>query len=206
MLPAIIDTRTKEDAESAISVASVVESFAVTSETYDIAVAMAASLNERRKLLEQRRKELTAPIDDAKAGIIEFFRPALDALAHAERVIKGKIADYNRALQRERERLLLEAQQLQHTDAGAAISVSAQAMAIATPKRNDIAIRKTVSVEIVDMGAFLRYVAEHRNAWSLVEPRLATLNAMARAQGDSFSLPGCRRVEKDVVAVRGRRE
>ena len=44
--------------------------------------------------LEARRKEITKPLDDAKKSVMDLFRPATDALASLERIMKPKIAAF----------------------------------------------------------------------------------------------------------------
>ena len=76
------------------------------------------SIKTRAKELNDKRLEITRPIDDSKARIMGLFRPIEDKLKKAEVIIKQgilsyekKIAEENRRLQEEANRLAKEAEE-----------------------------------------------------------------------------------------------
>ncbi len=73
---------------------------------YEATGAALRDIKSRWNAVEAERKKLLQPIDEARERIQTFFRTPLAALAQAEAIVKGKIAEY----QREQERLRLEEQ------------------------------------------------------------------------------------------------
>lgn len=67
--------------------------------------ALLRSIKTRAKELEEKRFDLTRPIDTAKANIMALFKPIADKLANAERLIKTGIINYERAIAEENRRL-----------------------------------------------------------------------------------------------------
>ena len=63
------------------------------------------TLKTRSKELDEARKELTKPIDEQKAAIMDQFRPILERIATAERSIKSAIIDYEKRCAEEVARL-----------------------------------------------------------------------------------------------------
>jgi hypothetical protein len=59
------------------------------------------------KLIDDSRKELTRPLDEAKKRVMEFFKEPLDQLLSAESMLKRAILDY----QQEQERIRREEEQ-----------------------------------------------------------------------------------------------
>jgi len=53
-------------------------------------------LKSRATALEDKRKSITQPLDEAKRKIMDEFRPALDALETAEKRVKAKLLTYQR--------------------------------------------------------------------------------------------------------------
>ena len=63
------------------------------------------SIKTRAKELEEKRFELTRPLDAAKANIMALFKPIADKLANGERLIKTGIINRERAIAEENRRL-----------------------------------------------------------------------------------------------------
>jgi hypothetical protein len=70
------------------------------------------------------------------------------------------------------------------------------------PESQGIARRKTYKAHVYDLGALIRWVAEHPAQENLLAPNQSALNAMARAQGSALRIPGVRVVVEESVAVR----
>lgn len=60
------------------------------------------SITNRVKAIDEKRKEFTKPLDEAKASVMDAFRPAVDTLNEAKSIIKGKCDAYLQAEQRRR--------------------------------------------------------------------------------------------------------
>src|SRR5690606_29862260 len=77
-----------------------------TAADYEGAAEQLKAIKSKAKSLDEQRKAITKPLDDAKRQVMNLFRPPLQFLADAESLIKRSMADF----QREQERLRLEAQ------------------------------------------------------------------------------------------------
>jgi hypothetical protein len=85
----------------------------VRADTYESASAFLQGVKRLGKEIEAERKALTDPLNAVVKRIMEKFRPATDALAKAEIVVKGKLSAYAEEIERERqerERAAREAQ------------------------------------------------------------------------------------------------
>lgn len=78
----------------------------VTAEQYEAGAAELQAIKGKHREIDEARKLLTRPIDEAKKRIQDFFRAPLDFLEQAESIIKGKLVAY----QNEQERLRREEQ------------------------------------------------------------------------------------------------
>lgn len=178
------------------------------------------------KGVDSKRVAITGPLNKALKEANALFRPALDWLAAAEKLLKRKMADYTIEQERiaretmarleaearaERERL--EAEALAAIDAGEidqaeellveAESQAAPEVKPATPKVEGVAMRPTWKAELVDKAAFIRHVVDHRpDLLTLVEIRQSGLNDLARAQKEALDLPGVKVVRDLTVAAR----
>jgi hypothetical protein len=65
------------------------------------------SLKASAKNIDEKRKEITRPIDDIKKRVMDFFRPISTQLSEAETTLKKAVLSY----QREQERIRREAEQ-----------------------------------------------------------------------------------------------
>lgn len=65
-----------------------------TASDYDKAGEALKRVKAKAKALDELRKSLTKPLDDAKAKLMGFFRDPLAKLEDAERIIKGKMGGY----------------------------------------------------------------------------------------------------------------
>lgn len=85
-----------------------------TREECETAAGVLAEIKGQARNLEDRRKEITGPLDDAKKRIMDLFRAPAAALAEAERAIKAAIGKFHEDQERiriEQERAQRELQQ-----------------------------------------------------------------------------------------------
>ncbi len=98
-IPQPDDPRTSASAAKAQASALVVASDA----DYAGAGAVLIEIKHRRKVLDDKRKELVKPIDEARERVQALFRAPLLELDECERIVKRKLVDYQSA-QEERRR------------------------------------------------------------------------------------------------------
>jgi hypothetical protein len=73
------------------------QSFAIaTGEQYTSAAAVLREVKTRAKALDDWRKSITKPMDEAKARVMALFKLPIEALAQAESSIKGAILAWDR--------------------------------------------------------------------------------------------------------------
>ena len=92
------------DAEHREMVATLreLDSFAVANdEDSAFAADMIREVKAKHRELDERRKEVTGPLNATVKTINGWFKPALDALETAERKLKGKIAEFVRERERQ---------------------------------------------------------------------------------------------------------
>lgn len=66
---------------------------------YDAAAKLLSEIKARAKELDEQRKEITKPLDDAKAKVMDLYRAPLNLLKDAETKIKNLLIDYTRRVE-----------------------------------------------------------------------------------------------------------
>lgn len=89
----------KQAAEEQIVVAdqwsALLEPFNITNDEEQANVAgVLRDVKARNKYLEERRKEITVPLNNALKAVNDLFRPARERFDNIEKMLKGKIAAY----------------------------------------------------------------------------------------------------------------
>lgn len=93
------------------SLARAVADFRITNTAdYELAGSYLTRLKAVAKSLEERRRTMTRPLDEARAAIMAFFRDPLERLSVAELGLKDSIAAYQRAQREAAERATREAE------------------------------------------------------------------------------------------------
>ena len=92
-----------QDAESTLGLIQAVR--ITTAEECQAAVDQTRQIKAKAAQLEETRKAMTRPLDDAKKAIMDFFRGPSEFLAKAETLLKGSITTF----QQEQARLAAEA-------------------------------------------------------------------------------------------------
>jgi hypothetical protein len=204
-----------------------VEAFVVDSDsTYTLAGEELQAIQRRASTLDEQRKAITRPLDDAKKAVMDLFRAPVETLEQAAGILKRKMLEYSteqqrkareqqlaaeKAAQQERERLEAEAQALKAEGrAGeAAVKEQVAAMVVAAPARVPSAAPKvagvktttTVDFEVVDLLALVRHVAQHPELVNLIVADSTKLRAYVRGLGMATALPGVRVFEKNGIAA-----
>lgn len=195
----------------------------VDKESLELAKDEMNAMTKRIKELETLRKGITGPLDAAKKGVMDLFRPAVDGYKAAVADIKAAISDY--LLEQERkaaeerakaeaeaaaERKALEdkakeAETPQQAEAlqQAAALVVADLPEKVTEKVSGMSTSKKWKARVTDMHAFLQYVAEHPELADCVEVKTAALERFISATGGTITIPGVEAFQAMVVSSRG---
>lgn len=202
------------------------ETFAITSDfQYEQSGEFLRRLKAKEGELSSIRLSITRPIDQAKARVLDLFRPAGDRLEKAERAIKGAMLTFSReqeqrrreqqakldeAARKETERLraLAEAQRERGEERRADVTMSRAEtvpvviVAPSTPKVGGIAMRVTWRAEVDDVLALARAVGAGEQPPHLITANMAALNTLARGAKEGLNIPGVRAVSEEGIAAR----
>jgi len=223
------ETEINETVQSAVKSTAMVltqaESLQITTadEFQEAAVAL-REVASRRRDIDDERKRLVRPIDEARARIQELFRPALENLARAEQLLKGSISRWNaeqdrlrriaeaaaaEAARKESDRLAALAQRAAAAgkfEKAAALEGAADSVPIAEvaepPKARGISTRESWKANIVDKGALVQAVADGKVPLDVLDVNMTVLNQMARALKGNLHYPGVEAVREDIVSAR----
>lgn len=121
----------------------------VTQANMDLVGAILVDVKTKYKELDARLKSITAPMRAAEKSVRDLFRPALNALAEAEAVLKKGIADAQRAQWAQNQEMQQKAQAaLAVGDArGAALAVHALEAVVSPAGVN---VREVVAFRVID--------------------------------------------------------
>lgn len=213
-------------ARGADSALALVESFEVVDDaTFELGGEELQAIKRKAAALEEQRKAITKPMDDAKKAVMDLFRGPTDLLAKAEGVLKGKLLGYQAEQQRkaaeqrrileqaaaaERAKLAAEAQRLEAEGrAGEAVvqraiaeMVVAQPTTVAAaPKVAGLATRTTIEFEVVDLLQLVKHVAAHPELIGLLQADSVRVRSYVKGLGLDTNLPGVRVFEKASLAA-----
>ena len=176
--------------------------------------------------LEGKRTSITKPVNQALREVNALFKPAKDWLAEAEKLVKGKILEFQneqdriaRELQakadaearKEREKLERRAAKAEakgKEDKAEELREQAETqiapvVTSAAPKLAGISRRETWKTEITDKGALLQHIIEKRpDLLPLVKIDQSALNGMARSLKGELDLPGVEVSKEASIAAR----
>lgn len=212
--------------KSADAALAMVEAFEVIdAPTYELAGDELTAIKRKASQLDDQRKAITKPLDDAKKAVMDLFRGPVEMLGKAESILKGKMLAFQaeeqrkaaearvaaeRAAQAERDRLAAEAAALkaEGRDGEAVIKMAVAEMVVAShvalnegPKAAGVAVRTSVDFEVVDLLALVKHVASHPELVGLVTPETVKLRAYVKGLGLACNLPGVRVFEKASLAA-----
>lgn len=211
----------EELTNQAQSFLSVAEAYTIDSaEMVHIAAADLVQIKAKAKALEDQRKAITKPMDEAKAKIMDLFRQPVELLNKAERLIKAEMIRFDQEqekIRREREEKLREQARIEREKIEAEARKAAERAAKEAEKGNTqkaealqehamqkqmeaetvqapIVVREQVKVKGVSMK--MRWKAEIIDA-SLIPreylvPNEKALNDVAQATKGALSIPGVR--------------
>jgi hypothetical protein len=203
------------------------ESFTIDCpEVYSLAADELKGIKGRKKELESQRKAITAPIDAAKAAVMDLFRKPIDLLDKAEGAYKRSMLAYdneqrriaaeqqaaiNKVAAEERAKAEAAAKALAATgdeEAAesmhiAAATITAPTVMRATPKASGISTRSTWSANVTDKRALIEFVLQNYEEYShLVAPVQKELDALARAMKANLKVGGVAPIESQSLSAR----
>lgn len=204
----------------------IAQTVAITdNKTYNEANELVRRIKEKSKDLNSRRKEITKPLDDAKKKVMELFKPPLEVMNSAEKIIKAKMIGYNEAQDRIRKEEEAKArgeqrrmQEKLHKDALHAAKQGDTEMAnfyaeqadhvpvisreVEKPKAAGAVTMEIWSAEVVDIDALAKAVINGEASPEAILPNMKFLNQMAKSLKKNFNVPGAKAVSRKTVAVR----
>jgi hypothetical protein len=197
-----------------------------TDEHYMLADDFLGSVKTLRKKIDEGYDEIIASLHRSHKLAVATKKRYSDPVDEAEKIVKRKMADYQ--VQREAEarkevaaleaaarKAAEEAQLAQamaleaagHKEAAQAVLDAPPApaailpMPVGAPAIEGTSIRKLYSCRVVNLQALATFaVANPAILASCLLPNEKALNAMARAQKDSFRVPGCEVVVETSIA------
>lgn len=89
-------------AKDALELAELYRTAIDSADMYNAAADQVKLVKTLYKAIDSKRKELTAPLDTLKKQWMDFFRPALDSLEQAEKILKNAMLAYDRKKEDER--------------------------------------------------------------------------------------------------------
>lgn len=212
---------------TAAAAMAMVESFEVNdATTFELAAEELQAIKKRATALDEQRKTITKPLDEAKAATMALFKPAIEVLTKAEGILKSKMlawqqdearkaaearAEAERLAQAERDRIAAEAEKLEaEGKAGEAavqrtvaeMIVAAPQVAVAEPpKVAGVSTRTSVDFEVIDLHALVCQVAKQPELISLLSIDSTKLRAYVRGLGMATKLDGVRVFEKATLSA-----
>lgn len=195
-------------------------------ETLNYATEEMNACKKRLKELDAMRKSITKPMDEAKKAVMALFTPVMDRYSNAVTLYKRGISDYVNEQQRkaeearraEEEKALAqqaelakalevaeEAQQAEVAsmiqEAMAATAVPVKVTKVEVPK--GAVIRKKLRGNVVDMKAFLHFIADHPEFHHLVSVKQGELDRTVASVSGAIEIAGVTVTEENIVACKG---
>jgi len=176
------------------------------------------------KQLEEDRKQITKPLDDEKALVMDHYRPAQEFLVKAESVLKGKLNVYLQDEERkrreaqakaeadarkERERLQREAEkaaakgQTEKADALRENAAAVTTHVVQEPtKIAGVAVRQLWRARVTDKTALVKAALERPDVMALILVDESSLNKLATALKDNLNIPGVEAYSESSMSAR----
>ena len=215
-------------AQSADRVLAVAKSIVVDSpEMAEIAAAELVTIKARAKDLDEERRRITKPMDDAKRAVMDIYNPAIEKLNQAEAALKSTLTTYQneqrriadlaaaeeaRKAREEAEKLRAKAEKMEANgkveDAKALRNVADMTVAaprtVAAPsKLAGVSTRKVWKANVTDRAAAIKALANNPAYQHLLTIDEAALNKLAAAMKNPNSpIPGVVFYEDSVMSAR----
>lgn len=219
-------TQLEAAAKPVADLVEAIQGMAVTNQVeYEDVGAALRDVKATAKRLDDERKEMTRPLDQAKKRILDFFRAPTDALARVERELKGRMLKYTQEQNRiareaeakarekaERERKKLEEQARKAEEAGReeraellrerAEEVVTPTIPTEAPKAEGVHTVKRWSAEVTDKMALIKAVAAGTQPDVYLEVNMKALHGVARSLKEHLTIPGVKAVATETMSAR----
>lgn len=165
-------------------------------ESYETALASLSEVQMMRRQITTYFQELKAPVLQAQRRLNQASKDQLQRLEPIEQHLHAVITDY------ENSNIKLDA-----ADADVLVNASLATGVPAAPLVPRVVTpaghhrRTTVSVEVTDLLSLVKAIAAGQVPLAAVKPHAPFLNAMARSDGELFTLPGCERRTKTTIVT-----
>lgn len=210
----------------AAGIQAAVNSIVITDDgMLEIASFELQDIKSRYKALEEKRKSITNPLDEAKKNVMALFKAPLEQIEQAEDKLKNAIlayqeskyaeaariqAELNKKAEEEVARIQAEAAKAEDDgDLIAAITLQTTAAVIQAPvvvaqqtKLAGISTRSTWEAEVHDKSALIQFIVENPQFLHLIDVNQKELAKMAKAMKQNLNLPGVTVREKKTIASR----
>ena len=214
--------------QSADRVLAVAKAIKVDSpEMAEIAAAELVNIKARAKDLDEERKRITKPMDDAKKAVMDIYKPAIERLGQAETALKDAISSYQKDQRRLADMAAAEAARKAREDAQklaakaekmedkgkaedaealrniAAMTAAAPRAVAAPPKLAGVSTRKVWKANVTDRAAAIKALADNPAYQHLLTIDESALNKLAAAMKNPNSpIPGVVFYEDSVISAR----
>ena len=215
-------------AKSAERVLAIARSIVVDSnEMAKIAAAELVTIKGRARELDEERKRITKPMDDAKRAVMDIYNPAIEKLNQAEAALKSTLTTYQneqrrladlaaaeeaRKAREEAEKLRARAEKMEDRgkaeDAEALRNIAAMTAAApravsAPPKLAGVSTRKVWKANVTDRAAAIKALADNPTYQHLLTIDESALNKLAAAMKNPNSpIPGVVFYEDSAMSAR----
>ncbi len=192
-----------------------VQAFEVkTEDEYAFAIALTRKIKERHNMLDELRKNITKPLDQAKRSVMDMFRVPSGTLTNSEVMLKSKMLKYQReqdTLRRQQEeKLRIETEKKKAKMFKKADKINEDMPETADELRQDadtlvapsvaappapagVSTRKLWKADVFDVNILPRMY---------MVPNQKMLDELARASKGVLKIPGVRFHSEEVMAVR----
>lgn len=217
----LITTAAHEQAEQIAGVLATFEKYSIaTQEDYSAAADHLRAVKSKAKELDAMRKEMTRPLDESKAKIMDFFRRPSSMLERAEGLIKGAMSGWHSKqaaiqeaarkeqqrqldIQREANRIALELEAAEKLKEGresealaclvAVEEMPTQVKMVEIPKPLGVSFRTVWRWKVVDFCAL-------PDQCKMINEKV--LNAMVSSTKGETKIPGVEVYSEEIVASR----
>jgi hypothetical protein len=160
-----------------------------TNDDYRIAGEWLVYCKARGKEYEQKRKAITAPMNEAKREVDSWFKPIVASWQEAERILKSKLQEYSAKQLAERQAIARQMQNAQG-DVPATMALAVDAQKTVIPEIPNVHERKIQRWRVIDEQQI------PRQFWRLDE------QAINQAMREQQLIPGIEYYQDTVLGVR----
>lgn len=184
--------------EEALTVRTAVGDLAIQSHHgMKLAVQSIAEIKEKAEEVDAKRRSFVDPLRKVIDDINGFFKPAVESLKDAEKILKDKVAAYVADQHTARDEMLAEAQNYSNGDR---VDLIDRATKLVPPKMKGLSIRESWTGKVTDASSLVRWAVEN-NRLELLKVDDKALKALTKAAGRDPEIPGWTAVLTRTTAI-----